>query len=117
MYYVFVLFIGCYRANLQNLQNIPLLHLSEAAVSPVWQRLFTKVRRHIHVSEDEDTDSFVLLQRFCRKCFTRWIYFKLSGKVLAKLCFAELSSHLKSIKNRFNGKRKRLKTETSHERA
>ena len=66
---------------------------------------------------DEDTDSFVLLQRFCRKCFTRWIYFKLSGKVLAKLCFAELSSHLKSIKNRFNGKRKRLKTETSHERA
>jgi hypothetical protein len=33
MYYVFVLFIGCYRANLQ---NIPLLHLSEAAVSPVW---------------------------------------------------------------------------------
>ena len=42
MYYVFVLFIGCYRANLQNLQNIPLLHLSEAAVSPVWQRLFTK---------------------------------------------------------------------------
>lgn len=48
MYYVFVLFIGCYRANLQ---NIPLLHLSEAAVSPVWQRLFTKVRRHIHVSE------------------------------------------------------------------
>lgn len=32
MYYVFVLFIGCYRANLQ---NILLLHLSEAAVSPV----------------------------------------------------------------------------------
>ena len=30
MYYVFVLFIGCYRANLQ---NILLLHLSEAAVS------------------------------------------------------------------------------------
>ena len=42
MYYVFVLFIGCYRANLQ---NILLLHLSEAAVSPVWQWLFTtKVR-------------------------------------------------------------------------
>ena len=55
MYYVFVLFIGCYRANLQNLQNIPLLHLSEAAVSPVWQRLFTKVRRHIHVSEHPDS--------------------------------------------------------------
>lgn len=55
MYYVFVLFIGCYRANLQNLQNIPLLHLSEAAVSPVWQRLFTKVRRHIHVSENPDS--------------------------------------------------------------
>ena len=52
MYYVFVLFIGCYRANLQ---NIPLLHLSEAAVSPVWQRLFTKVRRHIHVSENPDS--------------------------------------------------------------
>lgn len=32
MYYVFVLFIGCYRANLQ---NILLLHLSEAAVSHV----------------------------------------------------------------------------------
>ena len=91
MYYVFVLFIGCYRANLQ---NILLLHLSEAAVSPVWQWLFTKVSRQLH----EDTDSFVLLQRFCRKCFTRWIYFNLSGKVLAKPCFAELSSHLKSIK-------------------
>ncbi len=52
MYYVFVLFIGCYRANLQ---NIPLLHLSEAAVSPVWHRLFTKVRRHIHVSENPDS--------------------------------------------------------------
>ena len=52
MYYVFVLFIGCYRANLQ---YIPLLHLSEAAVSPVWQRLFTKVRRHIHVSENPDS--------------------------------------------------------------
>ena len=36
MYYVFVLFIGCYRANLQ---NILLLHLSEAAVSPVYQVL------------------------------------------------------------------------------
>lgn len=48
MYYVFVLFIGCYRANLQ---NIPLLHLSEAAVSPVWQWLFTKVSRQLHVSE------------------------------------------------------------------
>ncbi len=100
MYYVFVLFIGCYRANLQ---NILLLHLSEAAVSPVWQWLFTKVSRQLHVSEnqilpDEGTDSFVLLQRFCHKCFTRWIYFNLSGKVLAKPCFAELSSHLKSIK-------------------
>ena len=52
MYYVFVLFIGCYRAHLQ---HIPLLHLSEAAVSPVWQRLFTKVRRHIHVSENPDS--------------------------------------------------------------
>jgi len=52
MYYVFVLFIGCYRANLQ---KIPLLHLSEATVSPVWQRLFTKVRRHIHVSENPDS--------------------------------------------------------------
>ena len=48
MYYVFVLFIGCYRANLQ---NILLLHLSEAAVSPVWQWLFTKVSRQLHVSE------------------------------------------------------------------
>ena len=93
MYYVFVLFIGCYRANLQ---NILLLHLSEAAVSPVWQWLFTSVRTQI--LPDEDTDSFVLLQRFCHKCFTRWIYFNLSGKVLAKPCFAELSSHLKSIK-------------------
>ena len=92
MYYVFVLFIGCYRANLQ---NILLLHLSEAAVSPVWQWLFTKVSRQL---PDEGTDSFVLLQRFCHKCFTRWIYFNLSGKVLAKPCFAELSSHLKSIK-------------------
>ena len=93
MYYVFVLFIGCYRANLQ---NILLLHLSEAAVSPVWQWLFTKVSRQLHVSENPD--SSVLLQRFCHKCFTRWIYFNLSGKVLAKPCFAELSSHLKSIK-------------------
>ena len=110
MYYVFVLFIGCYRANLQ---NILLLHLSEAAVSPVWQWLFTKVSSNFtsvrtQILPDEGTDSFVLLQRFCHKCFTRWIYFNLSGKVLAKPCFAELSSHLKSIKNRFNGKRKRL---------
>ena len=48
MYYVFVLFIGCYRANLQ---NILLRHRSEAAVSPVWQWLFTKVSRQLHVSE------------------------------------------------------------------
>ena len=46
MYYVFVLFIGCYRANLQ---NILLLHLSEAAVSPVWQWLFTKEIGRAHV--------------------------------------------------------------------
>ena len=52
MYYVFVLFIGCYRANLQ---NILLLHLSEAAVSPVWQWLFTKVSRQLHVSENPDS--------------------------------------------------------------
>lgn len=52
MCYVFVLFIGCYRVNLQ---NILLLHLSEAAVSPVWQRLFTKVRRHFHASENPDS--------------------------------------------------------------
>lgn len=32
MYYVFILFIGCYRVNLQ---NILLLHLGEAAVSPM----------------------------------------------------------------------------------
>ena len=31
MYYVFVLFIGCYRANLQNILRC--FHLSEAAVS------------------------------------------------------------------------------------
>ena len=30
MYYVFVLFIGCYR---ENLQNILLLHLSDEVVS------------------------------------------------------------------------------------
>ena len=65
MYYVFVLFIGCYRANLQ---NIPLLHLSEAAVSPVWQRLFTKVRSiftsvRTQILPDEDTDSFVPLAK------------------------------------------------------
>ena len=52
MYYVFVLFIGCYRANLQ---NILLLHLSEAAVSTVWQWLFTKVSRQLHVSENPDS--------------------------------------------------------------
>lgn len=52
MYYVFVLFIRCYRANLQ---NILLLHLSEAAVSPVWQWLFTKVSRQLHVSENPDS--------------------------------------------------------------
>lgn len=38
MYYVFVLFIGCYRANLQ---NILLLHLSEAAG-------FTRVAMALH---------------------------------------------------------------------
>ena len=47
MYYVFVLFIGCYRANLQ---NILLLHLSEAAVSPVWQWLFTKAVSYTHLT-------------------------------------------------------------------
>ena len=31
------------------------LHLSEAAVSPVWQWLFTKVSRQLHVSENPDS--------------------------------------------------------------
>ena len=63
MYYVFVLFIGCYRANLQ---NILLLHLSEAAVSPVWQWLFTKVSRQLHVSERFFRTKIRILSSSCK---------------------------------------------------
>ena len=57
MYYVFVLFIGCYRANLQ---NILLLHLSEAAVSPVWQWLFTRFfRTKVRILSSSCKDSAV----------------------------------------------------------
>ena len=70
MYYVFVLFIGCYRANLQ---NILLLHLSEAAVSPVWQWLFTKVSRQLHVSENPDSSGNVSHVGFILICRAKFL--------------------------------------------
>ena len=70
MYYVFVLFIGCYRANLQ---NIPLLHLSEAAVSPVWQPRFFRTKIRILSSSCKDSAVNVSHVGFILNCRAKFL--------------------------------------------